>query len=338
MLDFNSGRTIGTPKTLFEQYATVKGDDGQLMMTISDFLRVITPFETITNVDTSSFKGDLSQLLKSVDLDNDGLITYAEFIFFTTLLAIPPKYSRTAFRMFDSDGNGSVDADEFKAMMRLVGNPITSQSELAELLDGCTEGVFPAFFGKDGKKGLKYETFNRFIKHLRDEVSTVQFKMISNGKETISAQEYALSLISYGSTRNNPANLTRVAQLQNSDIRISMDEYKSFLSVLEFLEEIDFVLRSFLTAGEPFSKQQLRRAAKAVARVDLTDDVLDVVFFVFDTSGDGKLDEHEFMDALQGRQQFGFSKPKDAGFVRFGKCMKFCWHEEISDRSAKPIV
>lgn len=161
--------------------------------------------------------------------------------------------------------------------------------------------------------------------------------MISNGKDWITAQEYALSVISYGSTRNNPVNLTRVGQLHSSKVKVSTEEYKSFLHVLESLDELDFVLKSFVCAGEPFSPDQLRKAAKAVANVDLSDNILEIIFFVFDTNGDGKLDHREFIGTLQERQSFGFSKPKDSGFVRFGKCMQYCWSEEISDRFAKPI-
>lgn len=131
-LDFSGLHTEITPEALFQSYASVKSADGQSFMTTTDFLRVITPFE-IDNFDTSSFADDLTKLLNTIDLDSDGLINFAEFIIFTTLLAIPPKYSRIAFRMFDTDGNGCVDVEEFKDMIKLVGqsNPITSKAELS---------------------------------------------------------------------------------------------------------------------------------------------------------------------------------------------------------------
>jgi len=194
---------------------------------------------------------------------------------------------------------------------------------------------FPVFFGKDGKKELFFNEFNSFIKELRDEVATVQFKMISSNGDTISARNYALSLISYGNIKKRSNCLLRIKELEESPVRITCEQYKAFLAVLESLDEIDFVLKLFVSAGEPFSPAQLKRAARAVTSVELSDELLDVVFFVFDTNGDGKLDYEEFVGTLQGHQQFGFSKPKDNSFIRFGKCMRYCWGEEISDRSAK---
>lgn len=95
-------------------------------MTTSDFLRVITPFEPESGQDFSVAEAELTKLLQSVDLDSDGFISFPEFIFFTTLLSIPPKYTEIAFRMFDRDHGGSIDIDEFKDMMRLIrtSNPI----------------------------------------------------------------------------------------------------------------------------------------------------------------------------------------------------------------------
>ena len=43
-----------------------------------------------------------SGLLDRVDADGDGLISYGEYLFFVTLLAIPDEHFELAFRMFDS--------------------------------------------------------------------------------------------------------------------------------------------------------------------------------------------------------------------------------------------
>ena len=54
------------------------------------------------------------------DIEGDGAISFAEFIFFTTLLSIPPGEISAAFRMFDVDSSGCLDRDEFRAMMRVL--------------------------------------------------------------------------------------------------------------------------------------------------------------------------------------------------------------------------
>ncbi|KAJ8517992.1 hypothetical protein ON010_g18258 [Phytophthora cinnamomi] len=49
-----------------------------------------------------------------VDADGDGLISYPEYMFFNTLLAIPERQFELAFKMFDTDDNGKLDHREFK--------------------------------------------------------------------------------------------------------------------------------------------------------------------------------------------------------------------------------
>ena len=72
------------------------------------------------------------------DVEGDGLISFAEFIFFTTLLAIPPDEISAAFRMFDTDSSGALDRDEFRAMMRVLR---------AQSRHGAAAGAKPARTG-----------------------------------------------------------------------------------------------------------------------------------------------------------------------------------------------
>ncbi|KAF1328020.1 Calcium-binding atopy-related autoantigen-like protein, partial [Globisporangium splendens] len=68
-----------------------------------------------------------------VDADGDGLISYAEYMFFNTLLAIPERQFELAFKMFDSDGNGRLDHREFK-QYDLDGNKDLSPREFGMFL------------------------------------------------------------------------------------------------------------------------------------------------------------------------------------------------------------
>lgn len=42
-----------------------------------------------------------------------GLISYDEFLFLLAALSAPPRQFQLAFKMFDLDGNGVVDIEEF---------------------------------------------------------------------------------------------------------------------------------------------------------------------------------------------------------------------------------
>lgn len=43
-----------------------------------------------------------------VDMDKDGLISFAEFQAFEGLLCVPDALYKTAFQLFDTNGNGLV--------------------------------------------------------------------------------------------------------------------------------------------------------------------------------------------------------------------------------------
>ena len=130
---------MSSPEKIFEYFASVKvgsGADKQWFMTPDDFVRAITPYsynegadvglKTAKHNENMDENNPLQKVLAVVDQDGDGLISFSEFIFFSTLLAIPPKYFKVAFNLFDADGNGSVSADEFKKVMKLLrqSNPL----------------------------------------------------------------------------------------------------------------------------------------------------------------------------------------------------------------------
>lgn len=59
------------------------------------------------------------RVMAVADSSGDGLISFEEYVFFTTLLSIPTKYFEIAFRVMDVNNDGEVDAGEFrKAKMR----------------------------------------------------------------------------------------------------------------------------------------------------------------------------------------------------------------------------
>ena len=60
---------------------------------------------------------ELSEILKGVDVDNNGAINYTEFIAATldqTKYLSESKRIRDAFNVFDKDGDGIIDEEEMK--------------------------------------------------------------------------------------------------------------------------------------------------------------------------------------------------------------------------------
>ena len=298
-------RELKSPEKLFEQFASVKNEKGELFMTPHDFLHVVTPSKKIGNTSIES-SPKFQRIIELIDFNKDKLISYDEFIFFTTLLSIPPKYFNISFKMFDEDGSGEIDAQEFKNAMRLIQQSATlTRTENKDKLIGNVS--YPVFFGKDGKKLLQFKDFESYVNQLREAVLQVQFEILSNGESSISATDYANHLLSYSPSKSKQQ---KIDQLRNSSEapKISYDDFKSFVLTLEYFEEIEFALRSYVSIGEPFTEKQLIHTAKAVANINLSFDLVQLLFFVYDKNGDGKLDSREFVSVLKAKQKFGFAK------------------------------
>ena len=90
-----------------------------MQMNPQDFLRSLTPTRS-TSPTSRRHQQAAKRLFQLVDLDGDGLISYHEYIFFMTMLSLPPSRFKVAFEMFDLDSSGSLDQKEFSAMIEVL--------------------------------------------------------------------------------------------------------------------------------------------------------------------------------------------------------------------------
>ncbi|KAK3010920.1 hypothetical protein RJ639_011026 [Escallonia herrerae] len=126
------------------------------------------------------------------DTNNDGLISFAEYIFFVTLLSIPESSFSVAFKMFDLDNNGQ--GASHRDGLR-VGLKVSGSVENGGLLE--------YFFGKDGKACLEHGQFVQFLRDLHNEILRLEFAHYDyNSAGTISAKDFALSLIASADMKN----------------------------------------------------------------------------------------------------------------------------------------
>jgi len=83
-------------------------------------------------------------------------------------------------------------------------------------------------------------------------------------------------------------------------------------------------LRLFTTHKHDFHKDEFARAVKAVTHISLSQPMIDTIFAVFDSDGDGTLNERELVDALRKRKDLSLGEHRDTGFLRLFKCAQNC--------------
>ena len=98
----NKIRFFSPPEKIFETFASVKTEDGKLVMSYSDFFRALTPYNYTEIKDTKSyFEKHNPEVIKVADTNNDGVISFPEFFFFVTILQLPESLLVKEFHKSD---------------------------------------------------------------------------------------------------------------------------------------------------------------------------------------------------------------------------------------------
>ncbi|KAJ8359839.1 hypothetical protein SKAU_G00163640 [Synaphobranchus kaupii] len=196
----NRIRAYSTPDKIFRYFATLKiiseHGDAEVYMTPQDFVRSITPNEKqpenlgLDQFQVKRYDGKKIAQGREKFADEDsifyklgecGLISFSDYIFLTTVLSTPQRNFEIAFKMFDLNGDGEVDMEEFeqnvndvdtalsfyhmagasidKATMKQVARTVAK----VELSDHVCDVVF-ALFDCDGNGELSNKEFIAIMK------------------------------------------------------------------------------------------------------------------------------------------------------------------------------
>ncbi|CAK9134298.1 unnamed protein product [Ilex paraguariensis] len=336
------------PEKVFEYFASYQTPNGEVFMTPSDLLRAIVPVfppSEAPRIRGGYLKGEWisgelhcvpAEFFMLFDTNNDGLISFPEYIFLVTLLSIPESSFSVAFKMFDLDGSGEIDREEFKKVMALMR---THSRQGARHRDGQRTGLkvsssvedgglLEFFFGKDGKACLEHGKFVQFLRDLHDEILRLEFAHYDfKSQGNISAKDFVLSMVASADMRHINQFLARVDELNNEphlrDIRITFEEFKNFAELRKRLLPLSLAIFSHGKVNGLLTKQDFQRAAYQVCGISLSDNVIDMIFYIFDINRDGSLSSDEFLRVLQ-RRENDISQPREAGLMRLLSCWMDC--------------
>lgn len=341
-------RMQSPPEKVFEYFASVRTPSGEVLMTPSDLMRAIVPVFPPSesgrvregHLRGEQFPGELhcapSKFFMLFDTNNDGLISFPEYIFFVTLLSIPESSFSVAFKMFDLDNNGEIDREEFKKVMDLMrsqnrqgahhGNGRRIGLKVVEPLENG--GLLEYFFGKDGKTCLRHERFVQFLRDLHDEILHLEFAHYDyNLRGTISAIDFALSLVASADLSHINKLLDRVDEISREpdlrDIQITYEEFRNFAELRKSLQSFSLAIFSYGKVNGALTKKDFQRAASQVCGISIGGNVIDIIFHLFDADEDGSLSSDEFVRVLQSRERDG-TQPARTGVTGFISCLLNC--------------
>ncbi|CAH0727849.1 unnamed protein product, partial [Brenthis ino] len=346
----NRMRAYSTPDKIFRYFATVKltyGENTEVYMTPDDFLRAITPgMKQPDGLGLDQYRRydpkTISQRL-NLDLDEDsifyklgssGLITFSDYIFLLTVLSTSCRHFEIAFRMFDLNGDGDVDCEEFEKVAALIrqqssiGSRHRDHANTGNTFKGINSALTTYFFGPKLNEKLTIEKFLDFQQQLQKEILSLEFQRKNpdeNGR--ITEADFAELLLAYAGypAKKKSRMLKRVKKMfRDHGVGITKDDYLNFFHLLNNINDVDTALTFYHIAGASIDQPTLRHVARTVARVDLHPHLVNVVFTIFDENLDGQLSNREFVAVMKNRLLRGLEKPKDTGFVKLMHSLLKC--------------
>ncbi|KAM7256603.1 hypothetical protein ACFE04_012344 [Oxalis oulophora] len=349
-------RLRSPPEKVFDYFSSVRTANGESLMKPTDLMRAIVPVfpPSESNLVRDGYlegernPGELrcspSKFFMLFDVDNDGLISFKEYIFFVTLLGIPESRFSVAFKMFDTDNSGEIDREEFKKVMAMMR---TQNRQGASHRDGLRTGLkvtgtvengglVEYFFGKDGNTRLHHDKFVQFMRDLQDEILTLEFTHYDyKSQGTILAKDFALSMVAAADMSHLSQLLDRVDEMNNEphfrDMRITLEEFKQFAELRNQLQPFSFALFSYGKVNGLLTREDFKRAASHVCGVSLTDNVVEIIFLLFDKNRDGSLSSDEFVRVLHKRQR-DIAQPVDSRITGFFPSFWNCTHDASTAR------
>nr|XP_023678332.1 calcium uptake protein 1, mitochondrial isoform X1 [Paramormyrops kingsleyae] len=362
----NRIRAYSTPDKIFRYFATLKiineHGDAEVYMTPQDFVRSITPNEKqpeslgldqflVKRYDGKDFWQNekiAQEREKFADEDSIfyklgecGLISFSDYIFLTTVLSTPQRNFEIAFKMFDLNGDGEVDMEEFEQVQSIIRSQTSmgmrhrDRSTTGNTLKtgGCSSALTTYFFGEDLKGKLTISSFLEFQRKLQHDVLKLEFERNDPADGHITERQFGGMLLAYSGVQSR-----KLKQMQKGlkkmfkDAQgITFEEVENFFTFLKNVNDVDTALSFYHMAGASIDKATMKQVARTVAKVELSDHVCDVVFALFDCDGNGELSNKEFIAIMKQRLMRGLEKPKDMGFTRLVRAMWKCAQDTAWD-------
>ncbi|XP_071390751.1 calcium uptake protein 2, mitochondrial [Centroberyx affinis] len=258
---------------------------------------------------------------------DSGLISYTEYLFLLTILTKPRTGFHIAFKMLDIDGNEHVDKKEFLKLKNIIGKrkervPKDNTERPAKEGDGVNTTLQAFFFGKNGENKLQYQDFRKFMEDLQAEVQEMEFLQFSKGMDTMRREDFAEWLLHYTNEEDNEAYWENMRRRIPAGQSITFDEFKAFCLFSNNLEDFAFSVKMISQSNRPIGMAQFKRAVKIATGHDLSENVLDTVFKIFDMDGDSCLSHKEFIAVMEDRVLRGLKVQPQHGISGYWKCVK----------------
>uniref|UniRef100_A0A8C6R980 Mitochondrial calcium uptake 2 n=1 Tax=Nannospalax galili TaxID=1026970 RepID=A0A8C6R980_NANGA len=322
-------------KQRFMQFSSLE-HNGEYYMTPRDFLFSVM-FEQIERktLVKKLAKKDVEDILTGIqtarcgstffrDLGDKGVISYTEYLFLLTILTKPHTGFHVAFKMLDADGNEMIERKEFFKLQKII----SKQDDFKTVKTNEPEYQEPKMKEPEINTTLQISLCQfcilifRFMENLQTEIQEMEFLQFSKGLNFMRKEDFAEWLLFFTNSENKEIYWKNVREKLSAGESISLDEFKSFCHFTTHLEDFAIAMQMFSLAHRPVRLAEFKRAVKATTGQELSNNILDTVFKIFDLDGDDCLSHGEFLGVLKNRMHRGLWVSQQQNIQEYWKCVK----------------
>ncbi|XP_074591838.1 calcium uptake protein, mitochondrial-like isoform X2 [Curcuma longa] len=296
-------RILSSPEKIFKYFASSQNLEGELVMKPADLMRAIVPV----------FPPSESNIVREGYLRgerNPGELYCSPSAFFI---------------LFDTDSDGLISFPEYIFFVTLLSIPESSFSVAFKMFDLDNDGEI--------KKDEFMKVMDLMRAHTRQGASHRNGLgiglNIGGSIETGGLIEHFFGRDGMGSLQHD-----KFVQFLRD---LHDEEFKAFAELRKRLKPLSVAIFSYGKVNGLLTKQDFIRAASHVCGISLTENVVDVIFHVFDTNCDGNLSSEEFVRALQ-RRQTDIQYPSNTGIMGLLSCWLHCTRDCSSSQLFSFVV
>lgn len=220
-------------------------------------------------------------------LKDNGIISYAEYLFLLSLMRKSETNFRIPFSFIDISQEGVISSHEFKRFISMsIKNSnfdaADPEKEIPIMQEKTTLMVH--FFGPKNDHQLKFEEFSAFLSNFQREILLAEFLEYSQGQDVISNHDFLAMLIKY--TKLTPEEVDDFHSRISEGGHLTFHHWEQFIKFLNALEDFSIAIKLYSMSGRSFSKDEFSRAAQICLQGQaLSKQVTDILFDLFLDSG-----------------------------------------------------
>uniref|UniRef100_A0AC35TPM1 Calcium uptake protein 3, mitochondrial n=1 Tax=Rhabditophanes sp. KR3021 TaxID=114890 RepID=A0AC35TPM1_9BILA len=274
------------------------------------------------------------------DEDDNDIIDKREFLLVRSLVTPLRTRSRKQEEMTEYNfDHCALDAENINDIINLIEGSVDKKDETKiskeieykksdHQIKVQETTISKYLFGQRGNQMRSFNDFKTFFEQLQKELTEIEFSEFSRGKDFILPADFARLVLRYSNLHpiDEKEYLNRIHKRTSpGDAGISLAEFHKFSLFINNLDNFIKAVRLYTNGEIPVSEEEFIRAVQAATSLQLSSNLVHIIFSIFDENGDGCLTYSEFIAVMNDRLNRGFKKrrggSKGVGWGYFKDCV-----------------